>query len=526
MTAPQRSSPSTDRTRALTYLASGIGKQYGGVNALQGIDLEIRAGEVQALLGANGAGKSTLVKILVGAEQPSHGTLTQNGEVVRFRNVDEANQSGIAIVSQELNVFPDLDVLQNLFLQHEPRYGRTLVNRSQMAAAARPVMRSVGLEVALNRPVKSLRLAEQQLLEIARALLADPKILFLDEPTSALQAADSQRLLDVVRSLRDSGVAIVYVSHFLEDVFAVSDTITVLRNGRLQVHRAPAADMSIADAVHEMLGEDDTRPRPASATGRTDRVAPVNTAPLVVTAAAVHRRLNAVTLSAKPGEVVGLAGLEGSGAHTLISAIFGGSALSSGSITMPDGTPAPTSMTGAVRAGVAYVPADRKLIGAMLEKTIYENVSLVSAGPLRRMGFFTARKAMVERARHWRQQLHIAMPSPAATVAQLSGGNQQKVVFAKWLDTNPTVVLLDDPTRGVDVGAKVEMHAIIAQMAHAGRIVLITSTDLVELAEVSDRVIIFFQQTAVGELHGPELSEQQLLNAINTGRVPATATAP
>ena len=505
------------------YLASKVSKHYGGVSALDGIDLEIRPGEVQALLGANGAGKSTLVKILVGAEQPSQGTLTLNDEVVKFKNVDEASNSGISIVSQELNVFPDLDVLQNLFLQHEPRYGRTLVNRAEMAKTADPVMRTVGLNVALNRPVKSLRLAEQQLLEIARALLADPKILFLDEPTSALQAADSQRLLNVVRRLRDSGVAIVYVSHFLEDVFAVSDTITVLRNGRLQVHRAPAGDMSISDAVQQMLGDADSRRRLLAPPARAAGAAPVNDAPLVLTGVAVDRRLNAVNLSAEPGEVVGLAGLEGSGAHTVISAIFGGCRLSSGTITMPDGTPAPTSMAGAVRAGVAYVPADRKLLGAMLEKTIYENVSLVSAGPLRRMGLFLATKAMVARAQRWRRQLRIAMPSPAATVGQLSGGNQQKVVFAKWLDTNPTVVLLDDPTRGVDVGAKTEMHAIIAQMAQAGRIVLITSTDLAELAEVSDRIIIFFQRSAIGELRGTDLAEHELLNAINTGRVPVAA---
>ncbi len=501
------------------YVASQVSKQYGGVRALDGVDLEILPGEIQALLGANGAGKSTLVKILVGAEQPSEGKLTLEGEQVRFGNVGEASARGVSIVSQELNLFPDLDVLQNLFLLREPRYGGALINRREMYRLAQSVVETVGLDVRLDRRVGTLRLADQQLVEIARALLNEPKILFLDEPTSALQAAETQRLLRVVRGLRDSGVAVVYVSHFLEDVFTISDTITVLRNGRAVVERRSRGEMSIPEAVAEMLGDATDGRRHMAAADPMAEANPVNAAPLRLSGVEVKRSLQPLDLEVAPGEVVGLAGLEGSGASTVLDIVFGRRKPDGGTITLPDGKPVPRTVTGAVRAGVAFVPADRKRLGVMLEKTIYENVTTVSGGPLRRMGVWLRKATMVARTEDWGERLKIKMSSARAPVGQLSGGNQQKVVFAKWLEANPKVVLLDDPSRGVDVGAKVEMHTIIAQMAARKRIVLIASSDLEELADVCDRVVVFFQGAAVGEIRGDELSEHRLLEAINTGSV-------
>lgn len=505
------------------YVATNVSKHYGGIRALDGVDLEIRPGEVQALLGANGAGKSTLVKILVGAESPSAGTLELNGTVVRFRTVQEANAQGISIVSQELNLFPDLDVLQNLFMLREPRYGGILLNRREMRRRAASVVARVGLHVPLEAPVRALRLAEQQLVEIARALLDDPKILFLDEPTSALQADDTRRLLQLVKRLRDSGVAVVYVSHFLEDVFAIADTITVVRNGRVAVHRRPRAEMTIEGTVPQMLGEMATMAHrsPTVVTKRT--TGPSNHTPLTLSHAEITGVFRPLDLSVTPGEVVGLAGLEGSGATGVLNAIFGRTRLDGGTITMPGRTRAPRSVSAAVRAGVAFVPADRKRLGVMLDKTIRENVTIVSAGPLRRLGVVLRKAVLLQRTEVWRDRLRIAMASTESPVGALSGGNQQKVVFAKWLDGDPRVVLLDDPTRGVDVGAKAEMQSIITQMAHRGQVVLITSSDLEELANVCDRVLIFVQGHVTGELQHGDLNEHRLLAAINTAAVDVSA---
>ncbi|BEP13425.1 sugar ABC transporter ATP-binding protein [Acidothermaceae bacterium B102] len=502
------------------YTASTISMQYGGIRALDGVDIEIHPGEVQALLGANGAGKSTLVKILVGAQRPSGGTLALDGQPVQFRSVLDASAHGISIVSQELNLFPDLDVLHNLFLLREPRYAGVLLNRRKMHRRARSVVDRVGLDVPMSTPVGELRLADQQLVEVARALLDEPKILFLDEPTSALQPADTQRLLDVVRRLRDSGVAIVYVSHFLEDVFAIADTITVVRNGRIVAHRQPRSELTIADALSTMLGDAAAREsRPDEQAAPADHEGPG----LVLTDATVSGVFGPISLTVGPGEVVGLAGLEGSGVSDVLAAVFGQLRLASGAIVMPDGSAGPTSMAAAVRAGVAYAPADRKRLGVMLDKSVTENVTMVSAGPLGLLGTLLHRGALNARAELWQKRLNIAMESPSTLVGQLSGGNQQKVVFAKWLDGDPTVVLLDDPTRGVDVGAKAEMHGIIAQMAGRGQVVLITSSDLEELATVCDRVLVLVQGRLVGEIGRAHLSEHSLLAAINTGVVAQSA---
>jgi ABC-type sugar transport system ATPase subunit len=497
------------------YVATNVSKHYGGVRALDGVDVEIRPGEIQGLLGANGAGKSTLVKILVGAEEPTSGRLTLNGEPVRFANVGQAVANGVGIVSQELNLFPDLDVLANLFLRREPRYGGVLLNRREMARRARPVLQAVGLDVRLSRPVGTLRLAERQLVEIARALLDEPRYLFLDEPTSALQASETRRLLDVTRALRERGVAVVFVSHLLEDVFSICDTITVIRNGRLVVGGRLRSETSIHEVVSQMLGDVESLRR---AIPHREPVG-TNGASLKLRGVSVRSALRPLDLEAKAGEVVGLAGLEGSGPHVVFDVLFGRRRPQTGTVSLPGGKPAPRTTWGAVRTGIALVPADRKRLGVMLAKPVHENVSLVSAGPLRRMGFILRTSAMVARARAWGDQLQITMSSPRARVGELSGGNQQKVVFAKWLDADPQVVLLDDPTRGVDVGARVEMHSIIGEMAERRRIVLIISSDLEELADVCDRVVVFFQGQAVGEIPRERLSEHRLLEAINTGEV-------
>ena len=387
-----------------TYAVTGLTKIYGGVTAIAGVDLEVHPGEVHALLGANGAGKSTLVKVLVGAESPDEGSMSLDGAPVAFRSSAEAAAAGVSIVSQELNLFGDLDVLENLFLLREPRRAGVLTDRRSMARLARPVLEDVGLDVALDRPVAGLRLAEQQLLEIARSLLADPRVLFLDEPTSALGPADTARLLALVRRLRDRGVAVVYVSHFLEDVFAVCDTVTVLRNGRVRVHRWPAASMTVPDAVAAMLGEADAGPvgRAPGGPGGPGRLgAPGEDGSLTLEGVAVAGALAPLDLAVRRGEVVGLAGLEGSGAGAVMDVVFARRRHDAGTVTLPDGRRAPRTTAGAVRAGVALVPADRKGRGVMLDGSVQENVTLVAGGSLGRMGLLLRESATAAVAQRW-----------------------------------------------------------------------------------------------------------------------------
>lgn len=499
------------------YTVKDLHKTYGGVEALSGVHFEILPGEVHALLGANGAGKSTLIKVLVGAAQPDEGILELDGAPINFANTKDAAAKGVAIVSQELTLFPHLDVLQNLFLGREPRIAGLSIDRRAMRRIAAPRLRAIGLDVDLNRPVGSLRLGEQQLVEIARALLENPKILILDEPTSALQAAETARLLSVVRNLRDQGVAIVYVSHFLEDVFAVADCITVMRSGKVVVARRSKEDMTIQRTVQAMLGE-----AAVSQTREATEVAPfpgavAATSPLVLENVAVKGVLDPFDLVARPGEVVGLAGLEGSGARDVLDLIFGRLRPSQGRVVLPGNRPWPRSVNRAVKAGVGYIPADRKRLGLMLDVSIADNISTVKGGPLKRMGVVLRRRALRRAAEHWRDALNIKTSSVAQTAGSLSGGNQQKVVFAKWLEADPSVILLDDPSRGVDVGAKDEMHAIIAQMAASNKVIIYSSSDLEEMAHVCDRVVVFFGGRIVGELNKGQLSESALMQAINVG---------
>jgi ABC-type sugar transport system ATPase subunit len=492
---------------------------FGPIKALDDVSVEVRSGEVHALLGANGAGKSTLVKILAGVQHPSAGELHLDGEPVRFKSGHQAVEAGIATVSQELNLFPDLSVLENLFLARERLRGGAVVDRAAMRDVARPVLSEVGLpERVLNRPLRSLSLGTRQLVEIARALLANPRVLILDEPTSALKAAETHRLLEVVKHLRSRDVAVVFVSHFLEDVFKIADVVTVLRNGRVIENARPSAELSQKSVIAAMLGERLSKQDGVGRTRTTRGMPPAleGVGPLVLSEACSRGVLDPVTLTARPGEVVGLAGLEGSGASEVLRLIFGQLALSGGTIQLPSGRSAPRSMLEAVRSGVAYVPADRKADGLILEFPIFENVTMVTAGPLRRLGFLPRARVKIARAQEWRERLGVSAGSSALPVGTLSGGNQQKVVLAKWLETGPSLVLLDDSTRGVDVGAKPDLWGIVRDVADSGRVVLYASTDFDEMARLCDRVIVFYRQAAIGELR-PPLSEHRLLEAVTRG---------
>jgi ABC-type sugar transport system ATPase subunit len=500
------------------FEAIGVSKRYGGVVALEPTDFAVRPGTVHALLGENGAGKSTLVKILTGSVRPDSGYLVSNGARVAFAHTADAAQGGVAVVSQELSLFPDLSVLANLFSMREiRRHG--LLNRRAMARRAAPVLAELGLRLNLTRPLSDFPLADQQLVEIARALLTEPSVLVLDEPTSALESASTDNLLRIVEALRARGTGVVFVSHILAEVLNVADEVTVLRDGRTVLSRRSRAEVDIPTIVSAMLGTKTAGGSP----GARSPAATVAAArqPLQIKGVSVAAGRPAVNLSVPPGEIVGLAGLVGAGHQDLLHLMAGGSRPRTGQVLMPNGAPVPRPRRAAVAAGVALVSGDRRGVGLMLDKPLWENIAQVRSIALRRDGRLIRRRALRRRAQEQTRRLDVRARSVDSSAGSLSGGNQQKVVFAKWLELEPQVLLLDDPTRGVDIGAKGEMHRLIRAIADGGAVVVLCSTDNQELAELCDRVAVFYQGTMVGEL--TRLDEHVLLEAVNTGIVQEAA---
>ncbi|MDX6232446.1 MAG: ribose transport system ATP-binding protein [Nocardioidaceae bacterium] len=494
-------------------VAHNITKRYGGVAALSGANLTLRPGEVHALLGENGAGKSTLVRILAGAARADSGTIQLGDAPIEIANPRQARAHGIATVSQELNLFPDLDVLTNMFI-HQPPLRSGLLDRKEMARAAQPHLQALGLEIDTRALLGDLSLAEQQLVEITRALITQPSVLVLDEPTSALAGAATQRLLDVVRRIRDGGVAVLYVSHFLQEVSAIADRITVLRDGTNALTDEDASALSVDDMVSAMLGQLVTRTPTAGRSARTVDVAAGGA--LDIVGLTVGDQLVNVSLQVGRAEVVGLAGLEGAGHTVVLEALWGRHPSATGEVRLPNGTTRiPHGTTEALRRGIAFIPSDRKRLGLMLDKPVWENITSVWALAGSSHGAVLRPARLRAIAQRWVDELHIrgTVETPAA---QLSGGNQQKVVLAKWLQLNPSLFLLDDPTRGVDVRARNELHELVRRLAMSGCSVLICSTDMLELAEVCDRVILMRHGHVVRDASHDEMTEAGLLRALNS----------
>jgi ABC-type sugar transport system ATPase subunit len=512
--------------------ARGISKSFGGVHALAGVDLVVRAGTVHALLGENGAGKSTLVKIIAGALRADEGTLRLDGKGVSFATTADAAAAGVGVVSQELNLFEDLDLLSNLFPQREPLRG-PFVDRGEMAVRARPVLKDLGLgDVPLRRRVAELSLAQRQLVEVAKALVTNPRVLVLDEPTSALEAASSALLMDVVRVLRSRRVAVVYVSHILQEVMALSDEVTVLRDGHLVMEAHSRDELSVAAIVAAMLGEIDASEESTRAAPRAASVAAAIDSPGAGEGAAAELRCESVTVAgvldnvsfiARRGEIVGLTGVAGAGHQAVLELVTGQRRADSGELLFPDGVRTPRSVREAIASGVALVSGDRKRFGLMLDKPVWDNIAQVRAIALRREGPLIRVGHLRESAQRHVTALRIRTNSVDEETGRLSGGNQQKVVFAKWLDARPSIMVLDDPTRGVDVGAKLEMHGLIHAAAQAQALILLNSTDLDELASVCDRVLVFFQGQICAELADDQLTVRNLLESMNTGSLAAAA---
>ncbi|GAA3533467.1 sugar ABC transporter ATP-binding protein [Nonomuraea rosea] len=498
-----------------------LAKSYGGVRALAGVDVAFRAGAVHALLGENGAGKSTLVKILAGAVPPDRGELLLGGSAVRFGSTAEAARQRVAIVSQELNLFPDQDVLANVFAHRLPRKG-PLVDRAAMRALAAPVLAELGLRAPPDTLLESLSLGDRQLVEIARALVEQPRVLILDEPTSALQPGEVARLHEIIGRLRDRGTAVVYVSHVLEDVLAICDEVTVLRDGAVVLSGADAAELDLPALVTAMLGE--RAPASLRAAGATAAAGPFtgdSAGGLRLVSVSVPGRLRDVSLEAAPGEILGVAGLVGSGHTDVLRVIAGALTPQSGRVELPgDGKRAAnrTGMRAAVRAGVGLISGDRRGVGITADKPVWENIVQVSAVSLGRLGRWLTQRALREAAEVLARRVGVRTHSMDQAVDQLSGGNQQKVVFAKWLAARPSVLLMDDPTRGIDIGAKAEIYALMGELAAAGTVQLLASSDPKELAGICHRVIVIRKGQVTAVLEGAELSAHAVLEAVNGDR--------
>ncbi|WP_348519694.1 sugar ABC transporter ATP-binding protein [Aureimonas sp. ME7] len=459
-----------------------VEKSFGPVSVLKGIDFDLRAGEVHALMGENGAGKSTMIRIMSGAHQANAGTVEIDGQTVRLAGPGEAQGKGIAVVHQELLLFPALTVAENIFVGHAPKTARGTLDWSAMRERARAILDRLDCpDLDVDEKVSKLSVANRQRVEIARALSKNARVLIMDEPTAALAEADVRRLLDVVRSLRTEGVGIVYVSHRMNEIFEISDRVTVLRDGKT-IGTRPTGEVTEPALVSMMVGRD------------IDQLFPKEDIPIGQTVLEVRnlsfgQKVQGISFSVKAGEILGIAGLVGSGRTELAQTIFGVTPATSGEILI-DGKPVSVgNVREAIAHRIAYVPEDRANHGLVRPQSIRENVSMAILKRLTSRSVVDTRRERTI-AEDAIQRFAIRARGPNQVVAQLSGGNQQKVVIAKWLATDPRILILDEPTRGVDVGAKTEIHKLMNQLARQGLAIVMISSELPEVLGMSDRVLV------------------------------------
>lgn len=484
----------------------GLSKSYAGVRALKGVDLDLRRGEIHALCGENGAGKSTLIQMLGGAARPDSGTIEVHGQAVRFASPAAALARGIAVIHQELALVDEMTVAENLALGDEPRFG-PWIRRRVMAKSARRKLDELGFAIDPRARLGSLPIGARQQVEIARALRRDVQVLVLDEPTAALSRAEAERLFEVLRDLRTRGIAVLYVSHHLDEVFALADRITVLRDGS-KVGSWPASETTLSEVVAHMVGEAvDVRDRPARrATGD---------ARLKISGLSAGS-LRGLDLEVAPGEVVGLTGLAGAGHEELSSILFGAVRPTAGEIVW-DGEPfRPKHPAEAARRGVAMVPADRRGQGLIPSQGVLENLTLASYADLSRGGWLR-RRAQKAMAREWCDRFEVASSGLSQKVLTLSGGNQQKVLLARWAARNPELFILNEPTRGIDVKTRESIHRWIDGLAEAGRCVLLITSDAQEMARLADRCVVLRGGKVAKVLEPPAITEHAVVAAVVEG---------
>ncbi|MEU8298886.1 sugar ABC transporter ATP-binding protein [Micromonospora sp. NPDC048909] len=493
--------------------ARGISKGFPGILALDDVSFRLDAGQVHALVGENGAGKSTLIKVLTGVYRPDRGTLLLHGEPVSYDNPLAAQRAGISTIYQEVNLVPQMSLAQNLLLGREPRSRFGVIDTARLNAEAERVMTRYGIRTDVRRPLRSLGMGTQQMVALARAVSVEARVVIMDEPTSALEPREVDTLFGVIADLRSQGISVVYVSHRLDELYRICDRVTVLRDGRV-AHAGPLDELPRVDLVALMLGRDPAEIRREGATKFSGEHTAAAGDPLVE-ARSVSRRpvLHDVSVQVRPGEVVGLGGLLGAGRSETAKAIAGALPVDGGSVTVAGQEVRRGSPAASIRAGVSLVPEDRKAEGIVPTLSVRDNIALAALPRLSRSGVVS--EARIDRlVDSFMRRLRIKAASPHQKVSELSGGNQQKVLLARSLATGAKVLLLDEPTRGIDVGAKAEVQALIDELAAEGLGVLLISSDLEELVEGADRVVVLRDGAVAGELSGDEVTEEAIMATI------------
>lgn len=509
--------PSADATGLLALSLHDASKSFGPIVALADGVIEIRSGEIHALVGENGAGKSTVVKILAGVYSPDAADFRVAGEPVVFRSVSDSKAAGISVIYQEPTLFPDLTVAENIFIGRQPKGRLGLISRSRMRKGARELFERLGVHIDPNRVAEGLSIADQQIIEIAKAISLDASVLIMDEPTAALSGVEVERLFAVARSLRDGGTGILFISHRFDEVFDLTDRITVMRDGRY-ISTHDTADVAVDQIVREMVGRD------------IDQLFPKEPAVIGDVALEVRDLTRAgvfadISFDVRSGEIVALAGLVGAGRTEVARAIFGIDPYDSGTIRFRGVPIRAGNPQAAIDAGIGFVPEDRRKQGLVMEQSVSRNTTLTLRRSLAKFGLIIGR---VERrsAYEWTQRLQVRSGSLENAASTLSGGNQQKVVLAKWLASHPKLLIVDEPTRGIDIGTKAEVHRSLSNLAGRGIAILMISSELPEVLGMADRVLVMREGRIMAELDRSESTPESVMHAATTSFASAARAAP
>jgi rhamnose transport system ATP-binding protein len=481
-----------------------VAKAFGAVRAVIDGTIDLYAGEAHALLGENGAGKSTMVKILAGVHEPDEGEVLLDGNPVTLASPAAARDAGIAVIYQEPTLFPDLSVAENIFMGRQPLVAGRRIDRRRMLAAAAALFGRLGVRLDPGRICRGLSIADQQLVEIAKALSLEARVIVMDEPTAALSATEVARLFEVVRTLRAGGSAVLLISHRLEEVFEICQRVTVMRDGR-HVLTSELDGMTTDDLVRAMVG------RPMAERTAGERSAPGD---VILTVERLTREgvFTDVSLQVRAGEIVALAGLVGSGRSEVARAVFGVDRYDAGRVVVRDRELRRASPTAAMAAGIGFVPEDRRQQGLVMDMSVQQNVALASLGRLRKGGLV---RSAAERAfaSDWAVRLNLKYGRLTDPVLQLSGGNQQKVVLAKWLGRSPALLIVDEPTRGIDIATKAEVHRLLVQLAAEGVAILVISSELPEVLHIGDRILVMREGRLTAELRHDDATEEKIMAA-------------